>query len=368
MNALSESIPIIPEFTARLAGQLVPPADGRLDPLGHQSWDVKVATHPGATIFHSAAWARVLRETYGHAPCYLGRMEAGGVADLLPIMEVNSVITGKRGVALPFTDFCPPLATDETAAARNWELALALGHQRGWNYFECRSSQGVPAGAGPALTFYGHELDLVRSEEDLFAGLDAGVRRAIRKAQAESIAIEIKTDLASVRSFYALHCHTRRRHGVPPQPFRFFANIHRHLLACGLGWIIQACWRGRIVASAVFFQFGRRAVYKFGASDRDFQSLRPNPLLMWEAIKWHAAHGFTSLHFGRTSLANEGLRRFKLGFGPREERLECFRYDLRKGQFVTTPDRAEGGLNAVFRRLPAPLLRALGAVVYPHLS
>ena len=122
------------------------------------------------------------------------------------------------------------------------------------------------------------------------------------------------------------------------------------------------------MACAVFLQFGRRAVYKFGASDRNFQFLRPNNLLMWEAIKWYAAHGFASLHFGRTSLANEGLRRFKLGFGPREERLENFRYDFQKGGFVTVMDRSEGRLNALLRRLPLPLLRALGATLYPHLS
>lgn len=368
MNALSESLALTPASAARPARRAVRPPDFLVDPLALDHWDAHFATHPAATIFHSAAWARVLHETYGHQPFYLGRIEAGQCRDLLPIMEVASPLTGKRGVTLPFTDFCQPLVTGENSAARNWELALGLGRARGWKYFECRGQGGVPEGARPALKFYGHELDLARPEEKLFAGLDAGVRRAIRKAQSEQLVIEIKTDLASVRSYYALHCRTRQWHGVPPQPFRFFANLHRHLISRGFGRVIQARCQERIVASAIFFQFGRRAVYKFGASDRHFQPLRPNNLLMWEAIKWHAAHGFASLHFGRTSMANAGLRRFKLGFGPREGRLDCFRYDFRSGGFVTTPDRAESPLNAVFRRLPLPLLRLLGATLYPHLS
>jgi hypothetical protein len=368
MNALSESLRLAPEFVDRPAARVVRPVDLLSDPLTLESWDAQVATHSGATIFHSAAWARVLHETYGHKPFYVGRFEAGRCQDLLPIMEIDSTFTGRRGVTLPFTDFCHPLADHEPPAAGNWELALRLGRQRDWKYYECRGRHGVPTGARPSLTFYGHELFLTCPPDKLFAGFDAGVRRAIRKAQAEPITIEIKTDLAAVRAYYALHCRTSQRYGVPPQPFRFFANIHRHLLARGLGWVIQARWRERIVASAVFFQFGRWAVYKFGASDLDFQHLRPNNLLMWEAIQWHAAHGFASLHFGRTSLANEGLRRFKLGFGPREERLECFRYDFRQNEFVTTTDRAETRVNAVFRRLPLPLLRLLGATLYPHLS
>lgn len=368
MHVLSESLPLPPASAALAADRTPCSPDFRLDPLALPQWDAHVATHPGATIFHSAAWARVLHETYGHTPFYLGRIEVGRCHDVLPIMEVSSTLTGRRGVTLPFTDFCQPLAASEQSAARNWDQSLALGRDRGWKYFECRGPGTAPAGACPALAFYGHELDLALPEHKLFGAFDPGVRRAIRKAQGEQLEIKIKTDLAAVRAFYALHCRTRQGHGVPPQPFRFFASIHRHLLAHGLGWVIQAHYQDRLVASAVFFQFGQRAVYKFGASDRSFQSLRPNNLLMWEAIKWCAARGFTSLHFGRTSLANEGLRRFKLGFGAREERLECFRYDFRRGGFVTTTDRAEGRLNTLFRRLPLPVLRFLGAALYPHLS
>ena len=102
MNALSESFPLMPEFTVRSAGLAIRPSDFQLDPLALESWDVQVATHPGVTVFHSAAWARVLHETDRHTPCYLGRIEAGGGSDLLPIVEVASVVTGKRGVELPF--------------------------------------------------------------------------------------------------------------------------------------------------------------------------------------------------------------------------------------------------------------------------
>ena len=368
MHALAETLPFPPASAASAAGRARRSPDFRLDPLAFAAWDAHVVTHPGATIFHTAGWARVLHETYGHTPFYQGRVEAGRCPDLLPIMEVTSALTGRRGVSLPFTDFCAPLGSGGNSAARNWELALRLGRARGWKYFESRGLGGVPTDARPALAFYGHELDLALPEDKLFAGFAPGVRRAIRKAQAEQVEIEIQTDLAAVQAYYALHCQTRQGHGVPPQPFRFFASIHRHLLARGLGWVIQARCRDQIVASAIFFQFGRRAVYKFGASDRSFQAFRPNNLLMWEAIKWHAAHGFASLHFGRTSLANEGLRRFKLGFGSREECLEYFRYDFRQGGFVTTTDRAAGWLNALFRRLPRPLLRGLGAALYPHLA
>jgi len=122
------------------------------------------------------------------------------------------------------------------------------------------------------------------------------------------------------------------------------------------------------VAAAVFFHHGNQAYYKFGASDYRFQQFRPNNLVMWSAMKRYASRGCLSLHLGRTSLANEGLRRFKLSLGAREERLNYYKYDLRRERFVTEPDRAESWANYVFRCFPLGLLRLAGRALYPHLS
>jgi lipid II:glycine glycyltransferase (peptidoglycan interpeptide bridge formation enzyme) len=122
------------------------------------------------------------------------------------------------------------------------------------------------------------------------------------------------------------------------------------------------------LASAVFFHFNQETIYKFGASDYAFQRLRPNNLLMWEAIRRYASVGYSRMHLGRTSMHRNGLRRFKLGLGAREERLEYRKYDFAKEALVGQVDRAEGWANPIFRRLPQPLLRLAGELLYPHLS
>jgi lipid II:glycine glycyltransferase (peptidoglycan interpeptide bridge formation enzyme) len=174
--------------------------------------------------------------------------------------------------------------------------------------------------------------------------------------------------LESMRIFYSLHNLTRRRHGLPPQQFTFFENIARHVLRPAHGFTVTARVGKRPVAAAVYFHQGRQAIFKFGASDYAFQHLRPNNLVMWEAIKRYAADGFTSLHLGRTSLANQGLRRYKLGFGAREERIEDCRYDFRKRAFTRESHPTKDASSRVFRCLPLPLLRLAGRMIYPHLS
>ena len=75
-----------------------------------------------------------------------------------------------------------------------------------------------------------------------------------------------------------------------------------------------------------------RAIYKFGASDPKFQELRGNNVVMSRAIEWCAGHGMEALDFGRTETTNDGLRRFKLGWGAEETEIQYSRYDPRENQ------------------------------------
>ena len=84
----------------------------RVNPLEDAGWDVRLRTRPASSIFHSASWARVLQGTYGYAPAYFTLIEGDQLQALLPIMEVSSWLTGKRGISLPFTDECEPLCAD----------------------------------------------------------------------------------------------------------------------------------------------------------------------------------------------------------------------------------------------------------------
>jgi hypothetical protein len=337
------------------------------NPLENSRWDSLLASHPEASFFHSAAWARVLHETYGHKPFYFCRFDGDRLQSLLPVMEVASPLTGRRGVSLPFSDFCLPLKAGARDGAL-YETAVEYGRTRGWRYLECRSGDLDWHAASKSVGFYGHAIELNHSPEELFKNLESSVARGIRKAEAAKLQIDFGEGLTEIRTFYTLHCQTRQRHGLPPQPFRFFENIARHVLEPGFGFVTIARLDKRPVAASVFFHGGCRAIYKFGASDFAFQQLRANNLVMWEGMKRCASKGMASLHLGRTSVANEGLRRFKLGFGAVEEPIEFRKYDLAKSKFVTETDRADGWANHIFRHLPSPVLRLAGQILYPHLS
>jgi hypothetical protein len=336
------------------------------NPLQHPNWDRLVTSLPKFSFFHGAAWAKALVETYGYAPNYFVAESTNGFRSLLPLMEVDSWLTGRRGIALPFTDDCEPLCVDCDSFKKLFQNAIEFGKTRGWRYLECRGGRNFFDGVPASLSFYGHSLDLVSSEEQLFGRLENSTRRAIRKAEKDGVTVEISQSLEAVKLFYSLQCKTRKKHGLPPQPFSFFSNIHKHILSWNLGIVAVASWRKTPIAASVYFHLGDRAIYKYGASDEKFQHLRGSNFVMWEAIKWYLQKGAKKLHLGRTSMANEGLRRFKLGWGASEEKIEYFKYDFRKKFFVAGSDKAFGWHNRIFQSLPNFVSRITGEMLYRH--
>jgi len=337
-----------------------------VNPVRQPGWDALLAAQPHSSFFHSAAWARVLAGTYGYAPNYFTIQDAEGLQSLLPLMEVDSWLTGRRGVSLPFTDDSEPFYADADAFKNVLETVTDFGRARKWKYIEFRGGRKLFGDAPASLSFYRHELDLNGDEEQLFGRVDTSVRRAIRKAEKAGVTVEVANTLEAVKIFYVLLCRTRKKHGMPPQPWGFFQNIHEHVLSKKLGNVILAKFEGRPIAAAVYFRTARKAIYKYGASDETLLQLRGNNLVMWEAIKWHARQGCESLHMGRSSLGNEGLRRFKLGWGAVEQPIEYVKYDLRQERFVTDRDESAGWHNKIFNRMPIFLSRLIGAGLYRH--
>jgi hypothetical protein len=338
------------------------------NPLETSNWDARLTeqNHPERSFFHHSAWANVLANTYGYRPFYFISRQSGLIHSLLPFVEVPSRLTGKRAVALPFTDHCEPLCNDKTGFKDLFCNAIELGKLRGWKYLEFRGGHKLFNGTSPSVSFYGHSLDLRPNEKTLFEQLKNSARRSIRKAEKSGVRVEISTAADATENFYSLHCKTRKRHGLPPQPTSFFKNIQKHILAKEFGTVFLARWKKQPVAGAVFFHTGGSAIYKFGASDEAFQHLRGNNLVMWEAIRFFSRRRMKNLDLGRTSIDNEGLRKFKLAWNTREKSIGYFRFSIEQEKFVSADDGSSGWHNRLFKALPTCVSRTIGNFLYRH--
>src|SRR5882724_7268331 len=339
-----------------------------LDPVHHPGWDAVVALHRDAGCFHTSAWAKVLHQTYNHQPFYLQFSRGRRLAALIPLMEVRSLFTGRRGVCLPFSDACEPLIFDPEAVGLVRDRLIRFAQDRRWKHLEIRGGKWFQPASSSVVKFYGHTLDLRRRVGDLADCFDSSVRRAIRKAERSNVSVAVGRNRQVIDDFYRLHVQTRRRHGLPPQSASFFLNIYEHIIKPGLGFTVLAQRESRPIAAAIFFRFGKNALYKYGASDKRFQEFRANDLVMWHGIQFLLRPGVEKLHFGRTERENEGLRRFKLSWGTQEEVIDYCRIDPLGRQRLMPAPHNFGFHKRVFRALPASLNRLAGAMIYPHLD
>jgi len=337
-----------------------------LDPTTRDDWDTMVSVFPEASFFHSRAWLKVLERSYGYRPVLLVGSCREEPVLILPFLEIRSPLTGCRGVSLPFSDHCPPLISKTAQKIQVEEFLTSLGREKGWKYFEIRGDGALSDGARPLTSYLFHTLNLEPDASVLFKQFRKGTRSTIKKAQREGIVVVGDRAWSSMAEFYRLHCLTRKKHGVPPQPLAFFKELHKQAIEQGSGLVVTAYLKGKSIAAGVFLEFNGAVIYKYGASDTRYQRLGANDLLLFHAISHYCERGCRTLDFGRTSPANEGLARFKSGWGTSVRTVNYFRKNLGTGKFISKGYEKSTLINSVFAHLPAGASRFVGKKLYKH--
>lgn len=337
-----------------------------INPINYSGWNKLLLSHPKYSFFHSSHWARVLCDSYNYKPLYFTLVDMNMLKVLVPLMEIKSYITGQRGVSLPFSDFSHPIIHDGIQFEDVIRSIVNYGKHESWKYIEIRDDENYSCDLTPSEYYYGHTLYLSGNDEKTFARFRSSTRRNIKKAVIEGVEVKITNSLESIEEFCRLNCITRKMHGLPPQPYYFFKKIYEHIISKKHGFLVLASYKEKTIAGSVYFHFGRKAIYKYGASDKKYQYLRANNLVMWEAIKWYSRNGFKSLCFGRTEPENTGLRQFKAGWGTEEKFIKYYRYNFNKNAFINTEFQMTGFYNKVFKEMPIPLLKLVGSMLYKH--
>lgn len=341
----------------------------RVDPLTCDNWNSWIRAEDDSNPFYCSGWAHVLRDSYDYRPHYLVLRDGVRFSALLPFMEIDSAFTGRRGVSLPFSDECHPLIGKDIEPSDVMSAATAYAEGAGWRYLDLHGGRNLLPDAPASSEYVGHRLDLSDNSALQFSRLRATTRRNVRKARRSGVAVDISRSKGALNEFYRLHCLTRKRHMLPPQPSRFFLNIYVRMLLQDSGHVVRAAHKGKTVGAAVLFHFGDQVLFKFGASDLGFQHLRMNDLILWKAIEWSIKNGYRALFLGRTDVWNTGLRRFKSGWGSVEYPIEYHKYDVKNKVFVKhSSERLEDAIKPIVGIMPIAVLRTVGGLLYRHLG
>lgn len=339
-----------------------------INPITYPAWDDILISCPGYSFFHSSAWAKVLYETYSYTPVYFTVADNGQLLAFIPVMEVKSFLTGMRGVSLPFTDYSDAFIDGEIVFKDLFDHITGYGQSHEWKSLELRGGERLPQVGVASSVYCRHVMNLCGTEKEIFSKFRDSTGRNIKKAVKGGVKAEISQTLASVREFDRLNRITRKRHGLPAQPFNFFKKVHEHIISKNLGFVVLAHWEGKVIAGAIYFYLGEKAVFKYGGSERRFHHLRPNNLVMWEAIQWFSQNGYKSICLGRTEPGNEGLRQFKAGWGTEERTEKYYKYNLEKNEFIKESLAIKKIYQNIVRRTPIRLLNVVGSLLYRHVG
>ena len=337
-----------------------------IDPIGEPEWLALVEKSPSAEIFHHPLWLDLLRSQYGYQlqACCVGNGD--GIDAGIPIARIESRLTGRRLVSLPFSDVCSPALAPGAGEPAVTALGDALVEESRRSGLGLTVHAPLPDAAGAFVQhrFYRHLLALSSDPAEVEVRYSKSrVQRGIKKAKLEGLWAERRTDAAALDDFYALHVKTRRRLGVPTQPRRFIRRFEE-MFDAGLGFVGIVRDEGKPIAAAVFLTYRGTVTYKYGASDPRNLSKRPNHLLFSEMIRWACEVGFHTLDFGRTDIDNEGLRSFKRSWGASESELAyTFLADREPSREPVLRERI---MTTTIQRSPAVVGRLAGAALYRH--
>lgn len=337
-----------------------------INPIDYPDWNQQISNVEGANIFHTSNWAKVLFDCYGYEPKYFCSIENSAVTNLIPLMEISSYITGKRGVALPFSDQVEPLVSEPYTFNELFRSIVSFGQEKKWKNVVFHGGNGF-FNAEPYITYIASGIEINDSYGTLHDGLKSSTRRNIKKALRSGLSANIYQTKESVTDFYRLNCLSRKDHGLPPQPFHFFAEIGIDIISKGAGFVCLAMLKNIPIAGVVFFYFNKKAIYKYGASDRRYWQFRPNDLAMWEAIRWCAENGIQYIDLGRTDIDQTGLLQFKRNWNSIEKELNYYKFSLQKNAFISDKPKIRSSY-PFFQKLPMPLLRIIGRLLYKHLA
>ena len=327
------------------------------------------------SFYYSQAWLDLITKLYGFSATLLAIADTTGqITGLLPLCSVQSPLTGRHLVALPFSDYCPLLAVDDASANNLIDQAIRLAHRQKVRYLELR------AGANDVLAnrsdlaeqnlYVRWLLPLSADLDSIWSRLRKSVRQMIRKSQESGVRVRLAQHREDMEHYYRLHLLTRsKKHGMPAQPRQFFFGLWDAFAASGAVQLLLAEHQGIIIAGTILCASGTIIRYSYNASDGHYLYLAPNNLLLWTAIRWSHTQGYQTLDLGRTPRNNQGLMVFKGGWGATMAPLSYYYYPRAAGLTSTSESSWKFRLlTTCWKRLPLQVAGPLGGYLYKHLG
>ena len=167
-------------------------------------------------------------------------------------------------------------------------------------------------------------LNLENSEEEILKNMRQRLRRALRKAEKNQIAIEKTSDPKAIHDFYQIELQTAKRHDFYAFSEDFLTKQFAAFAKNDEAVLYIAKLNGEILAENFMIFYGNEASYHYGVSSELGTKYSGAPLLHMEAMRDARKRGIKRYNFWGIVDENDtkhrfyGVSVFKRGFGVEE--------------------------------------------------
>lgn len=309
MPAAEVSVKVTSSAVAAKPYSVVPFAE--IDPV---EWDNLVQRSPEGWLYQTTPWIGLAGITGSVPLCFGIRSQSGHLVALLPLYREDPFVFGPfrlrrvhTGLSGPVLE---PLLTSKVRLTVWKQLFAAvdqIAEEQHADLFQVRLTNVAPAyqpdlrpsvnplfsvGMASPLTLdlmhtwqpLSRVMMLEKPEEQLLKEMDGDCRAAVRQAQRGGVSVHVSDDRSVLNEFTALHAATWNRTGLKAHDQMYFEAMWDRFHDKGSMRVLFAQHEGKRIAGVIVHLFKDAALYWAGCSQFAALKLRPNNLLLWEAI------------------------------------------------------------------------------------
>jgi FemAB-related protein (PEP-CTERM system-associated) len=288
------------------------------------------------------------------------------IVGVLPLFFVRSFLVGNTAMTMP-GGLC---AEDDQAAEALLARASELARQRGMKRLMIQDSRQAWLANLHRVSHHVHwTIDVSVGAEALWASLHRNIRRQVRLAIKNELAVEIDRTDQALSQFYEVFARFTHQAGTPVFSPRFLEQVVE-VFPGGFNIVLV---RKHEQPIGGYFQLvmGDTVYGMWGASLPEYLQLRPVYLAYWELLKDTADLGYHYLDMGR-SPAGSNASKFKGQWGGVDKPIYQLSLAFDERGIATSPVervRTNGKMQLVSRvwpKLPLALANALGPRLRRH--
>ncbi|GAC1373046.1 MAG: peptidoglycan bridge formation glycyltransferase FemA/FemB family protein [Candidatus Saccharimonadales bacterium] len=277
------------------------------------TWDEFVTDSPWGHPLQLWGWGET-KASGSWTPYRLALSEGGRIVAAVQVLlwklpKLNKfIVYAPRGpVSEPGSEMTDKLLTEAVKWARAhgglyvrieppWKNGVPRGWRKAYNSIQMRET---------------YTIDLRKSEDKLQEPISRKHRQYIRKAERDGVTVR-RVEPGQIGGMYDLYVDTARRAGFGIHGEGYYRKLSQEL--SGNNYLHEASFEGKPVAFLWLTAAGRTAYELYGGVNAAGGEVKANYPLKWHAIQAMKEAGYEIYDFnGRL---NEGVSRFKDGFGP----------------------------------------------------